>query len=471
MKPFQLSMLQHSLLALSAASILVACGGGTTGNTTTSDAGTTPPTTTSADLVPSTYTGPITGFGSVIVNGVRFSSTGAPVSDLDKAALSNLDLHIGTMVKVTGVSNDAAGTGTATSIVVTPSVRGSITAVSVSGFTVLGQTIVVDAKTAYENAKGLADLVVGNPVEVHGATQADGSILATLVEKKTFIGNVLEGVINTLDTTTKTFKLNNKLTVNYSTATVTGTLVNGAHVHIKSSTAPVAGVLTATDVAIDIETAKPTDVVKVAGIAIAAPINNLVTIGTTVVDVSKATYIGGTAIVAGSKVMVRGVLSKDVLLANQVVFDAPRDTQAAVKNELYGVVSSYTSISDFVVNGVTVDASSVKGLTLPLAVGTYLEITGSMTGNVLKASAVEVKKPTAPKGGFFETSGLISKFVSAASFVVNGMTVDASAATILGGKATDLADGRRVEMKGTKNDAGVFVVSKLQIQPLPPVKK
>jgi Domain of unknown function (DUF5666) len=414
--------------------------------------------------VASTYSGPITGFGSVIVNGVRFSSTGAAVQDLDNNAMSHSDLHIGTTVKISGSANDVAGTGTAANIVVVHGVRGAITAIAAPELTVLGQKIVTDAKTAYENTTGLAALAVGDKVETYGATQADGSFLASLIEKKVFSDASLPGVVSNLNASAKTFSLNT-LTVNYSTATVTGILANGARVRVKASAAPVAGVLTATQVTVHTENTANAGVVKIKGIASAAPVNGVVTVSGTTVDVSNATYLGGTAIVAGSKLEVRGTWSGTTLVANQVMFDGVRENQLGGSNELYGVVTAYTSVSNFVVNGVTVDASAVTGLTLPLAVGSYVEIKGNMVGNVLKAKSVEIKNGSAPTGGFFETTGVISNYVSISSFTVNAMSVNAAGAKIEGGASTlaALANGKKVSLKGAKNAAGVFIATQLEL--------
>ena len=66
----------QNLLIAATVGLLVACGGGSSDSSSS-----TLGNTNAANLSkPSVYVGPIAGFGSVVVNGVRFSSVGASVS-------------------------------------------------------------------------------------------------------------------------------------------------------------------------------------------------------------------------------------------------------------------------------------------------------------------------------------------------------------------------------------------------------
>ena len=64
------------MLCASAALVMTACGGG--GASPGEDA---PPVTQQPAGVAATYLGPISGFGSVIVNGMRFDTVGATMAD------------------------------------------------------------------------------------------------------------------------------------------------------------------------------------------------------------------------------------------------------------------------------------------------------------------------------------------------------------------------------------------------------
>lgn len=125
--------------------------------------------------------------------------------------------------------------------------EGNITSVDLAGsaFVVLGKRVVVDALTRIV-AEGsgtspanltLADLRVGDLVEVYGSAKADGSVLATRVERQSAEApesDVFHGTVLALDVTAKTFQAAGFL-VSYGTATVLGTLSNGARVEVQGT--------------------------------------------------------------------------------------------------------------------------------------------------------------------------------------------------------------------------------------------
>ncbi|OYT92398.1 MAG: hypothetical protein CFE43_09035 [Burkholderiales bacterium PBB3] len=202
----------------------------------------------------------------------------------------------------------------------------------------------------------------------------------------------------------------------------------------------------------------------------------------------------GSAPKAGDVVEAQGVWDGSKLKVSQIEFEGYRESQAGFKNELYGNVSAYSSLSNFVVNGVTVDASAIPGLTASLLkVGSYLEVKGAMLGAVLKASKVEIKngagtttgstanpdgvtttagsgssnddqKIVVVSGGYYETYGAVANYKSLSDFTVNGVRVNASGAAIEHPERGPLRDGSFIEMKGSQNAAGVFVAIKLEIK-------
>jgi hypothetical protein len=125
------------------AGALVACGG--------SGGGTPASTTTTGTSV-----GPVTGFGSVYVNGVRFHTNGSVGSD---DGIEREDqLEKGMILKVSGSWDDSSGEGDAREIEYDDTLRGSVTAATwdeatKSGtLTVLGQTVVLDGQTVFRGA-------------------------------------------------------------------------------------------------------------------------------------------------------------------------------------------------------------------------------------------------------------------------------------------------------------------------------
>jgi hypothetical protein len=113
-----------------AAALLHACGGGVEGQGTGS--------------VSSYSEGPISGFGSIIVNGVHFDESQAAISDDDGNLLSAADLKLGMTVRIDGGAIDRTlGTAVADAVRVGSDLIGPVSANDVVGgrLTMLGQTV------------------------------------------------------------------------------------------------------------------------------------------------------------------------------------------------------------------------------------------------------------------------------------------------------------------------------------------
>jgi hypothetical protein len=509
--------LRWTLLALASAAMLTACGGG---------GDTTPAVNNTAPAAAAVYAGPITGFGSVIVNGMRFSSVGATLQDDDGQDINLDQLKLGMTVRVSGTADDSTQLGTASQLALVHGIRGTVTTVNASAntLTLLGQTVNTNTATAYQGVSGLTGLTAGQSVEVYGALQADGSLLATLIQLKTtaFTTLSVNGLVGNLSATS--FKVGS-LTVNYSTAVVTGVLGDGKRVKIKAAASnfdAVNNVLTASTV----QVAEASSVygaavtagawLKIKGIADAAPINGVLKVSGTPVNLSLAVIKGNTStITAGQLLEVKGNWDGSVLQATQIEQDGYRASQIGGNNELYGAVSSITGTT-VVVNGVSVDLSGATfghGATLAqVAVGSYVEIKGNLSGNLLQATKVELKTNSTGSSTSTDSShsngsststdsshsndsstssdsshstgsstssdsshstvgdvtyeqfGQVSGFTSVASFNLNGLTVDASAARFEHANAASLANGVYVEIKGTQGNNGVFIATKVDIK-------
>ncbi len=160
------------VLAAIAVLIVAACGGGGGGGTAT------PASATTTRHV----TGAISGFGSVIVNGVHYDSTSASVT-LDGHAGSVSDLKVGQVVHI-DATVDSQGHATATTIAENRLVQGTVTAVDLvnNTLTVAGQTIQVDGNTSFDPSVpggALSGIQVNDRVEVHGFVGAGGVSVAT----------------------------------------------------------------------------------------------------------------------------------------------------------------------------------------------------------------------------------------------------------------------------------------------------
>jgi len=175
-------------------------------------------------------------------------------------------------------------------------------------------------------------------------------------------------------------------------------------------------------------------------------------VGAQKVNASSATFFEGTSgnLANGRRVEVEGVLSGSVLLATKVTFKSEDDSTPTGSIEVEGTISSFASVSSFVVAGQKVDASSASfsgGTAGNLADGVRINVKGVLNGGVVIATSVEIESPSTATT--IEVEGLISGFVSVANFTVSGQRIDASTATIKNGTAADLANGRDCTVQGT----------------------
>src|SRR6266849_2250326 len=367
---------------------LASCGGGSSG---TGGSGVT------------TF-GTITGFGSVIVNGVEFSTSGATIVRDDVPATQS-DLRVGMVVTVSGTHSGSSGD--ATRIEVDDAVKGFVESISTDGshWVVMGQTVLVDDQTRFENG---AVPIAGDFAEVHGLVNAAGVIAAGFIEKKTapFPAFEVKGFVNNHNDASKTFQIG-ALTVNYASAIINDmpnpamTSWNGLLVEVKGNTctgtAPVCGTLNATKVepngpqiqeAADFEiegfvTAVPPDV----------PSGSFKLGNQLVVTTGSTRFEGGVAtdIVVGVKLEVEGVLSSGILTASKIEFrdsvkiEADIDTAGSSSltlRGLPGITVTVNSLTQF-------EGSSVTGLN-NLFAGDHVQVRGRASGaNSVIATEVE----------------------------------------------------------------------------------
>jgi len=295
---------------------LASCSGGTGGTGVTSSN-------------PATSFGTITAFGSVFVNGVEFSTSGATiVLDGNPAAESNL--RVGMVVTVNG--SRSGSSGSATRIEVDDAVKGFVEAkVDPNHWTVMGQTVLVDDRTRFENN---VQPGVGDFAEVHGLVVADGTISGGFIEKKNapFPAFEVKGFVKNHNDASKTFDIGT-LTVNYSNATINDmpnpatTSWNGLLVEAKGSTctgtAPVCGTLTASKVEPNGPQMQEAAEFEIEGFVtkINSP-TDFVVGNQRVVTTTSTIFEGGVAgdIAVGVKLEVEGVLAGGVLTASKVEF-------------------------------------------------------------------------------------------------------------------------------------------------------
>ena len=181
MKSIHGKLLLPSALAL----LVAACGGGSSG-----DSSSAPPAGSTKTVL---VTGTISGFGSVIVNGVHYDTSTATVRIDDQPSSDDL-LEVGEVIRLEAEVDDQ-GRARAKLIEQDHLLEGTVEAVDVAGGTLLiaGQVVRVDGDTSFDDSivpRNLGGLRVGQRVEVSGLVGADGVIAATRVERKAAVATV-----------------------------------------------------------------------------------------------------------------------------------------------------------------------------------------------------------------------------------------------------------------------------------------
>ena len=425
--------------------MMMSCGGGTGG--------------TGSPVVAS---GTVAGFGSVVVNGITFDTSGAAIM-VNGQNGSEADLSLGQVVTVQGTLDANGATGTAATVVFENSAEGPIDSLTPAtrSLVVLGQIVVVDEATQFGDAS-FSDLTIGNIVALSGFVDANGVLRATRVDRTqdAFLpGTEIEtrGTIANLNEATQTFTLN-RLTIDFSAAQLVNVpeseLRNGQVVEVASRQNVMAGVLVADRVEareVGIQGAVG-EKAEIEGIVFSATAAGVVVVNGQPVRLTPDTiFEGGTVddITVNARVEVEGTFGEDgILVVEEVEFIE------AGQIELEGQISRVLSADTFEVSGqrvrYTPDTVLSMGTAADLVVGTQLQIEGFFdAAGVLVATEIEF---------FVDIEGLITRVSSADSFEVDGQPVRITPDTVFeDGTAADIAVAVRVEVEGRYDASGVLV--------------
>jgi hypothetical protein len=123
--------------------------------------------------------GVITGFGSVLVDGLEVAYTPATPVTVDEAPEQGTELRVGQVVTIVASEDNGLH---AVSIDVRHQVSGPVTAVSADGrtFVVAGQSVAIEDRT-----EGLSTVRPGDWVAVSGLPGPDGEITASRIDQRT----------------------------------------------------------------------------------------------------------------------------------------------------------------------------------------------------------------------------------------------------------------------------------------------
>ncbi len=346
--------------------------------------------------------GPITGFGSVIVNGVRFDDSSAQVLDGDGVTRSRDGLRLGMTVEIDG-TDIGDTTGVATRIRYDSDLLGDIDAAvdaSSGGFTLLGQRVLVDSATVFdESVGGLAALRKGQTLEVYAVFDpAAGSYRATRVGPAAAGATPhVRGLVAQADTSAHTLRIAD---ISYSYGAASGVPADigaGQYVRLNLSTSAPSGGRYAVQ-AFGTAVAMPPDSDKgsLKGLITSFVSARSFSVNGRPVDASAATFSNGTAgLAVGVRVAVDGAVRSGTLKATQVgiVSDTQQGNQTF---ELHGAITAVNAAQKtFTLRGITVstarsDLVYANGTAAALAAGSQVGVKGKLSSDGLRIDATSI---------------------------------------------------------------------------------
>jgi hypothetical protein len=330
--------------------------------------------------------GAIAGFGSVIVNGIKFDDSGAAVQ-VDGIAASSQDLRLGMVAAVQGASGADPALGVASQIEVWSIAQGAVSLVRSGAFGVAGMTIQANSATVYEGIASASSLAVGQNVAVWGLQSgADGS--QWIATRVALIAAAVSRIVTT------------------GLVVVAGVQrsVNGLALRGTAAAAMTAGQLVRvkgvpSDGGLQVEEFKVLGLPGDAGSGRQVEVEGVVTqvmsptrfmLGNIEVDSSAIPAAQGAGVAAGLRIQVRGTQQGQLLRASALESESEQTLGQA---EIEGAIQQYTSLASFVVRGQRCDASAAaitQGKASDLAVGVKVKVEGTKAGDVLRVSRLEI---------------------------------------------------------------------------------
>lgn len=466
-------VLHGALLALSlgAAVALQGCNGGSADNTASgSSAG--------VGSGGSGYsTGTVTGFGSVVVDGVHIDDRNATAdSEVSGGTTEPADVKLGQRVEV-----ETSQDGVAKAIHVMAEVIGLVQSVDSAGqkLVVAGQTVLINSDanngpvTVYDGYSALADIQLSDAVEVHGIPVADTAgavqIQASRIEKKTALSFVrVSSKVSSLSAGSKTFMLGS-LIVDYSTASIVPAnrqLADGVRVVVFG---PSVSGNTLSARYIRIAEPKAKGVVAEVGGVVSKYDNAAQTfeVNGVKVNAKNAAIVPANRTLANDAyVRVKGTYADTgELVASQVEIRRKADSDFITEVSLNGSITDYVSLSSFKVRGVPVDAGSATLSNCPatLSNGLYVETAGNVGKTGVVATKVSCKD--APEAASIEVRGVASAVDPTAlkfTLTSGGKAFDVqwNSQTRFSGVAAATLNGAQVKVEGYLK-SGILIAKKI----------
>jgi len=349
--------------------------------------------------------GPITGYGSIIVGGVEFDDAGATVLDDDGAAImrNGNELRLGMTVDVEGRAITRSGSGKRASGVevrTTTAVLGPVETIDAASGTVivLGQTVQVTAATVFGPSLrgGIGSLRTGDVIAIYGTPDVGSQrYIASRVEPA-HGARVwrLRGIVSGLDATARTLRIGAAL-LDYSAATgVPPELANGRLVRVTLASSRTGGPLAALTLGLASPMPGESDESVVEGLVTSQATSTAFSVNGVAVDGGRARIEpAGSAVAPGAYVVVEGTMSNGRVLASSITI-LTRAGLEARPFQVAGAVSSLdASAETMVVRDVSIDYSNAtfsNGSAARLAPGVAVHVSGPLSADGTQVRAAEV---------------------------------------------------------------------------------
>lgn len=425
--------------------------------------------------------GPIRGFGSILLGDIHYDETGADLFDDAGHVMDASRLRLGMVVEVSGAPVTTTSTGerraAAHTIAMRSEIKGPVTTIDAGNgrFVVLGQEIRVAPSTVFggDLVGGLQALEPEQVVEVFGLIQDSGRYTATRVApgRDQPAHYKLRGIISELDPSAQTLRIAGARISWAGVLPSGGQLAEGGFVRAELATQPDAdGAWRALDIRV---TAALTatlpgngDEVELEGhVARVAPAGSTFVLLGMTVAYGSARFENGSAsgLAPGVRVEVEGRMSADgtVLVASEVDL-TPYDDEFDIE----GMVTSVSPANlTFVVHGVTLDYSQARfadGTASDLVLGALVEVEARVAADGVTLMATEIQFDDEQE---VELKGPVTAVSHAArTFVIQGVTVDYSQARFEDGVASELAPGVAIEAVGQMSrDGTVLLASEVKL--------
>lgn len=466
---------------------LSACGGGSSGSQLSGIDG------SGAPIAGTISTGAINGFGSVIVNGVRYNSDKARILVNDQTA-SEDNLRTGYQVKITGSIN-SDGSAVADTIEFHPNVVGAISQIDLTTqqFTVLNHKIQVTSTTLFDAAikpNYLDGLKLGDIVLVSGFADDKNLITATRIELTTTSNRQLMGYVSNINETTFSFNIKNQ-NVNYNAASLnnfSNTKITENTLVVVTGTLDPKGVFQAnTLVRINNSLDKTIKTVESEGfITRYLSASDFDVAGTTWATSAQTSFENGTNATLGLGVAlsIKGELnSSGQLIAKKIEF------KKSSSNEIAGEVTGITTVNSasistgtLQINGTNIQTnaktafedkgdSNIKRFNFSsINIGDFLKISGYNNQGNFIATKIERENIKRENDTELKMDGVILS-VDTHSFTLYGRTIMTNSNTEIedskGEKLTEsqfylLAIGQRAKVNGILKN-GVFTAQSIEL--------